>query len=398
MKRKIRVLYFISYATPLGGAQRSLHATICELKDKIEYLVVIPGKGEAYDLFKDLNVHLDAQGPGINVYGKKLFTYSKLKKLELFFTEYLPYQIRIFRFIKQYKPDIIHSNSGRSILFNYLAFKFCGVKIINHIRGKFNTESKMVKRNFDLPDSLITVSKSIKRDYIYKEHLTKTTPIYNGVDPHLILTDKKVKKYNSQKSITFGCFSNIVPFKGHHHLLGAMKILNSSGYLNKYKVVCLGKFPKGYEYYHKYLEKIISQDSITNIFFEGFQNDPFQYYNTVDVTVLPSISSEKLNIEKKEYNIRGNEGLPRVLLESMVFANPLIASDVEGVHEIIDKGINGFIFQPGSAEQLAEKMKYFIENQPMILKMGFESKRIMEERFHIKHNAEKILNLYESII
>jgi glycosyltransferase involved in cell wall biosynthesis len=375
-----------------------LHATIEALKDDVEYKIVIPGKGEVYDLYKDLNVHLDAQGEEINVYGRKLYTYSRLKKIKLFFTEYLPYQFRIIRLIKSFNPDVIHSNSGRSILFNYIALRYSKKPIINHIRGKFIPTHKRTKRNFAICDKLITVSKSIKNDYFEESDKHKVIPIYNGVEPNNIFTNNKVNSILEEEKIIFGCFSNIVPFKGYHHLIDAMEVLNNQGYTQKYKVICLGKFPTGYEEYHQFLDVKSKKSKIDNINFLGFQKDPFQYYSSIDVSLLPSVSSEKLDMIDSSIQIRGNEGLPRVLIESMVFSNPLIASRIEGVPEMIDEGRNGFMVKPGDSKQLAEKMKFIIDNPDKIKPMGLLSRKIFNERFHINRNKEAILKLYNELV
>ncbi len=392
------MLYFLSYSTPLGGAQRSLHATIEALQHDIDYKIVIPGEGEVYELYRELDVHLDAQGKGINVYGRKLHTYSLFKKIWLFFSEYLPYQWRMYKLIKTYKPDLIHSNSGRSILFNYYALKFTGKPLVNHIRGKFVPTSKRVQRNFALCDRLITVSKSIKEDYFEPHQKGKVVPIYNGVEPDKIYTDRHVESLLQEGKVIFGCFSNIVPFKGYHHLLRAMAILNDAGYKSQYKLVCLGKFPEGYETYHDYLKEQMQALGVDNLEFLGFQQNPFPYYATIDVSVLPSVSDEVLAFNDETITIRGNEGLPRVLIESMVFSNPLIASKIEGVPEMIDHGSNGFMVEPGIPEQLAEKMRYFLDNPSKIEIMGAVSRKIFDDRFHIAKNKADILKLYYDMV
>ena len=45
-----------------------------------------------------------------------------------------------------------------------------------------------------------------------------------------------------------------------------------------------------------------------------------------------------------------------VVLESMANAVPVVASDVEGIPEAVRDGIDGLIFEPGSAEDLAAKV------------------------------------------
>lgn len=49
-----------------------------------------------------------------------------------------------------------------------------------------------------------------------------------------------------------------------------------------------------------------------------------------------------------------------VVLESMANAIPVVASRVEGIPEAVRDGIDGLIFEPSNAEDLAEKLQSLI--------------------------------------
>jgi glycosyltransferase involved in cell wall biosynthesis len=54
------------------------------------------------------------------------------------------------------------------------------------------------------------------------------------------------------------------------------------------------------------------------------------------------------------------EGLPRTLLEGAAMARPLIATNVPGCREMVERSANGFLCEPKDAESLAASMKEFL--------------------------------------
>ncbi len=64
------------------------------------------------------------------------------------------------------------------------------------------------------------------------------------------------------------------------------------------------------------------------------------------------------------------EMCPLVISEAMSHGLPVIASRIGGLAEIVDDGITGLLFEPGNAEELAEKMTLLWENPDLCRRMG----------------------------
>lgn len=65
-----------------------------------------------------------------------------------------------------------------------------------------------------------------------------------------------------------------------------------------------------------------------------------------------------------------SEGLPTVVLESVVLGRPTISSNCKsGPKEILLNGRGGLLFDVGNAAQLAEQMAYVMDNDAEIKKM-----------------------------
>ncbi|EGQ9572337.1 glycosyltransferase family 4 protein [Vibrio alginolyticus] len=91
-----------------------------------------------------------------------------------------------------------------------------------------------------------------------------------------------------------------------------------------------------------------------------------------------------------------HEGMPRTVLEAMAMGRPILTTDVPGCRETVIDGENGWLVEKANAEQLAEKMIWFIENQDKWQAMGKSSHDMAYEKFDVhKVNAEilKIMGL-----
>jgi len=90
------------------------------------------------------------------------------------------------------------------------------------------------------------------------------------------------------------------------------------------------------------MQKVADLDVGDMIDWMGFQTDVNQQLRAMDLFVLPSLYGE---------------GLPMVVLESMANAIPVVASRVEGIPEAVRDGVDGLIFEPADANDLAQKLK-----------------------------------------
>ncbi|MFH0292821.1 glycosyltransferase family 4 protein [Vibrio alginolyticus] len=91
-----------------------------------------------------------------------------------------------------------------------------------------------------------------------------------------------------------------------------------------------------------------------------------------------------------------HEGMPRTVLEAMAMGRPILTTNVPGCRETVIDGENGWLVEKANAEQLAEKMIWFIENQDKWQEMGKSSHDMAYEKFDVhKVNAEilKIMGL-----
>lgn len=112
--------------------------------------------------------------------------------------------------------------------------------------------------------------------------------------------------------------------------------------------------------------KVNSLDDVVT--FLGSTSNIGLVYKNCDVFVLPSIS---------------NEDLPNVISEALLFAKPVIASNLAGIsHQVFD-GENGYLVAPGSVEQLSDAMERCIDNFQNLGQMGAKSREIFYKHFSV---------------
>ena len=141
---------------------------------------------------------------------------------------------------------------------------------------------------------------------------------------------------------TIGTMALFRPRKGTEVLLKALAILKEEKINVRLRAVGPFETP---EYEKEIMQQVDQLDVGDMIDWMGFQTDVNEQLRAMDLFVLPSLYGE---------------GLPMVVLEAMANAVPVVASRVEGIPEAVRDGIDGLIFEPADANDLAIKLKSMI--------------------------------------
>ena len=160
-----------------------------------------------------------------------------------------------------------------------------------------------------------------------------------------------------------------MPHKGVHVLLEAFnKLTNSNAELRIY-----GDSRFAPNYYER-LRLMATNSSIK--FMDSFDNNRvYEILAETDVLVVPSI---------------WYENSPLTIHEAALAGVPVIASNIGGMTELIERMKNGLLFQVEDANDLYEKMRLLIDN-PRLIK---ELKGKAEEVKTIEENAKELEGIY----
>ncbi len=177
--------------------------------------------------------------------------------------------------------------------------------------------------------------------------------------------------------IKFVFTSHMHKLKGVDVLLEACKILQSKN-VNNYEVHLYGRKSKNEEERQEFLDRV---NKLNFVYYKGvFENNEINnILMDKDYLILPSIWPENA---------------PLVIDEAYLNNVPCIVSNIGGMAERVDNGVNGLHFKVGDAQDLASKMEYVAKNRNIREKFVKNIPRVKT----IEDNADELMNIYKSII
>ena len=397
----IRVLYYIAYPQRMAGANRSLFELVTNLPKEVQPVVLIAGEGMVAEAYRTagIDVRVVPPGPSLNQFGKAMLEWSHARQGWVAVWELLPYTLRLRKFIKDLRVNIVHVNDPRGALLIGAAACLAGCPVVGHLRGElpFGGIAQMVFER--VSNRIITVSRAIQSS-LNPDARRKNVTVYNGIrdisqQGGLI---SRLSWLRTQGIAVVCCFASVVPFKGHHHLLEAVAELNQRGWRSRAVFVCVGDLAPEYRKYQEWLIRRQQELKIDNLFFTGWQSDPFAFYRSADISVLPSVSSERLHFDGKVIEVRGNEGFPRTHLEAMCFGLPIVGTDIAGVREQIEDGVNGFVVPPSDKRALAEALERLLSDPLLRRQMGKAGHERVLRLFSTEEYVSGVIDVYKALV
>ena len=130
-------------------------------------------------------------------------------------------------------------------------------------------------------------------------------------------------------------------------------------------------------------DELISWVEEQVIYYHGFVKDVRRLIAQSDCLVLPSY----------------REGLPRIIVEGMSMAKPVITTDTAGCNETVDEGINGYLAKTGDVSDLADKIGKMLALTPDERKrMGIAGREKACREFDDKLIAGDIFKQVQTVI
>lgn len=91
------------------------------------------------------------------------------------------------------------------------------------------------------------------------------------------------------------------------------------------------------------------------------------------------------------------EGLPISIMEALRAGLPVVASDVGGVAEAVQPGVNGHLVPAGDPDALAAALRAMLTGTPDWQDAGRESRRIYERSFTLERMVDRTFALYGQV-
>ena len=116
-----------------------------------------------------------------------------------------------------------------------------------------------------------------------------------------------------------------------------------------------------------------------HVTFAGRRTDIPALLSISDVFVLPTLK----------------DALPTVLIEALAAGIPIVATNVGGVPEIVEGGVNGLLVSPENPAELTHACLQFLQDREFALQIAQAGNTIVQKRFNINVQIEQLSHIYE---
>lgn len=364
----MKIMYLL-FSFTVGGTER-LVANICNqmnVRNEEVHLFIIN------DLVDDNLLHTLDGDIHLRLLNRKVGSIDKISPL-----------IRVAKYVKKNKIDIVHCNSFNApelLILSKIVNPKC--KIVSTIHG-MNQFRNITKRKVLLKkwvcDQFIGISDAVTKDIINagidKE---KVVRVYNGIETKKYECARR-KKYDPN-AIVMGCVARIMPdVKGQDVLLAAVKNIKE-----RYPYIMTlfaGGVAEDQRASFRKLKEYVTENSLEkNVKFIGNVDNVPEFLNKIDICIVPSRS----------------EGFGLALVEALSMGVPCIASNTAGPKEIILNEGMGQLFENGNANSLSDEIEKVISRYDDIKEQVWNRKGQVSKKYSIENMCEKLLEVYRKI-
>lgn len=294
--------------------------------------------------------------------------------------------LHFFKKIIVFKPHVIHVHSSFGASFYrksvvMLISWLLRIKQINHIHGaefdNFYTEAnifkkKLVKLIYNIPDTTIVLSKVWVNKLDTICYRSKVYCLNNfAVMPKDDLA-KEIESYGSRK--------NEVLFLGE---VGKRK--------GAYDIPAIAE--KVYHHIKDVHFVVAGNGDIENIK-EILRDKGCKQLVTFTGWIGPEQKKERM-LKARVYLLPSyNEGLPMSVLEAMSYGLPIVSTIVGGIPELVQSDENGYLYQPGDSNGLADGIIKLLQDQNSAIEISLKNINKIEKEYSLDVFAHKLDIIY----
>lgn len=348
----MKILHVIT-SLRTGGAEKLMVDLLPRLRDMgndVELLLFDGTRTPFYEELENTGIKIHTLSVGGNVYNP----------LNIF---------RLRKYLNKY--DIVHTHNTACQLFVAICSMLCSVVF-------YTTEHNTTNRRRDwwwykpidkwmytrYKKTICISDQALTSLRIYHGKNVNNTIIYNGINLDQYL--KPIKDITNKKEFIITMIAGFRYQKDQDTLIRALSLLPEN-----FKLWLIGDGERRQE-----LENLVTSQSLENrVKFWGIRNDIPELLEQTDIVVLSSHW----------------EGLSLSSIEGMASGRPFIASDVDGLREIVNE--NGILFPHGDEKTLAHEIKSLCENTERYKQITIAC-QVKAKQYDINIMAKKYNNLY----
>jgi glycosyltransferase involved in cell wall biosynthesis len=288
------------------------------------------------------------------------------------------------RAIRQFKPDIVHSNTVRAHLISLIAARLCRVKVVWTIRDA-TFPVRLHRLLADRVDRVICVSRAMAETYPLARHPERLKIVLNGIIRPSVDSGVERARIRSEFGIpedspVITTVGILTASKGQEHFLEAARLIKRRIPQTHFMVV--GGEPDE-AYAAKLKEMAACPELEGSVSFTGFRRDALSFLCASDVVVQPSVEPE---------------GFGRVHVEALSVGTPLVSSPYGGPSEIIEDGVSGLLVPPLPVEPMADAVVKVLMNSDLARRLAEGGRKRFDECFDQDRETQAVQDVYVDLL
>lgn len=351
----MRVLHLVQHVINCGNGVVNALIDLAYAQSKSGLDVAIASVGGNYEAFL-------AQNQIQHFYLNQSLTSLNLIKAPL----------RFNKILSDFQPDIVHIHITRGIIMACLFQIFHKYKNVSTVQCEFMKSSILM----GFADRVIAVSDEVGNSMIHRGvAAAKVRIVLNGT-----IGSPRIRPANEYIPIELK-HPNISTVCGMFFRKGVAELIEAF-------LQIAGDFPD----LHLYLighgdDRSFFQSLAKNspfyerIHFEGFQSEPQRYLLSTDIFVLAS----------------HKDPAPLVIPEARALGCAIVATNVDGIPELLDQGNAGILVPPKNSDALAKELKSLLTNPEQIQLWKTRAKSNLEQ-FNIHRVNQEVLEVYNELL
>ena len=299
---------------------------------------------------------------------------------------------RLFRLLRQRRPEIVHLHTAKAGFVGRLAARAAGLKGVvytthGHIfHGYFNRlKTAIFIRMEQLAAAcgglITTLSEMEKQDFVCRRiaPAAQIIPVPNGLD---LAPFSAAQRGNVRREIGLDDETPVVawvgrfePVKGPEIFLQVCRQLHRQ-YGSRLKALMAGDGALN-EKIHQERELLGLNDFLL---LPGFRQDIVFLFTDLDLLVVTSI----------------NEGFGMVILEAMAAGKPVVAHDVGGIAELVVDGETGFLVPAGDVDAICSRLDQLLNDRELYEAMSQAARR-QATAYSLSAMADRFEAIYQQV-
>jgi glycosyltransferase involved in cell wall biosynthesis len=279
--------------------------------------------------------------------------------------------------------DLVHAHWTVNGAIAGIAGRLTGTPVITTLRGEDVNQGRSTRLNrlllslcLRFSERIVTVSSSMYDNLRtwFPAYASQISFIPNGVDDALFSIPRRC----NTRGTTILVLGSLIPVKGVELVIQALSARNSTA---EWKLLIAGTGPE-----EDRLRAMVRGEGL---------GEKVEFMGQVAPDRVAALLAETDILVQASYR----EGRPNAVLEAMAAGVPVIGSDIDGIHELIDHNRNGLLFPAGNAAVLADRLQALLGSPALRKRLGTAGRQtLVEWKLTWSACAASYMEIYQSMM